>query len=250
MNERPTKRRRKLTETQRQRLHQQHRAAQPSTVKVVSRDVWTRILSLGLSVRDLLAVRTTCHYLNDVVKSMQMYWYRQYWYYLAKYFSARPNPFVARVHLAGYYNPYSCIRDAPRFRMLPYSERRMAVMCALRAGEVTQQNDCSNTSHFRKIIPKTAEDIPIDERFTTRGNPYIYRYLILVHRYHAERHRKKLDSLDREVISADIRVQKCRRDLAYAESMHRQACDELAAEKEKYPHHIFDGVRITSYRGV
>jgi hypothetical protein len=51
----------------------------------IGKDCWNLISEYGLTDKDLLSLRATCKFMNEVVKNMNELWFRAHQWFLIKY---------------------------------------------------------------------------------------------------------------------------------------------------------------------
>lgn len=223
-------------------------------VHSISKNAWG-IIAHELSVQDLIQLRGTCRWLNNVVQSMNARWYRAHQWFVARNGAKRNVKSAVRCHTAalrGYCIPLS----HAKLQGMSWREKQIAIQSGMEKGVFTEA-DCDKRLHWKYKVPEREQDIPLDKGYKPKRNCYMFWYLIEVYRHkkkdvkeritayngalvdcqrQREQNRWAIKRLQEEIAASHVREQELhvKRDAAIA--VH-QAND------------IFEGVRINCYKG-
>ena len=172
----------------------------------IGKDCWNLIAKYGLSTEDLLALRATCKYLNNIVKGMNEEWFRAHqWFLISKSNKSKAKSAV-KVHK--YDLKPDCIHDGhPKIVELVennlgyygydlYSRKNQLKAKMIKDGDVTF-DDCKIRYHWNQVVPKSRNDIP--HTGYNKKRVYIYYYLIECYRYYNKKHLSELKSVEQEI---------------------------------------------------
>lgn len=221
----------------------------------VSRDVWCMIAE-EVTIQDLLALRATCKHMNKMVKSMKQRWYRAWQWFVIQHLQAKKVRSAVRSHTGRFSS--NCIsmthkkipKELQSTRYGLHQQRLFIISKMIKKGELTEM-DCECRYHWKYIVPKTEQDIPLDKNFKPKRNRYIYWYLIECYRYYGTQHNETLEkqksmieATKNQIKSYEITLQKRKAELPLLERKYKET------NKKYKGNNLFAGVRINGYKGV
>ena len=216
----------------------------------IGKDCWNIIAKYGLSTKDLLSLRSTCKYLNNIVKSMNEEWFRAHQWFLISMSNKSKAKSAVKVHR--HELNYNCIDDThPKVQEFlqknNYTRNYYSYELFHRKvnfkkkiiteGEVTL-DDCKNRYHWNQVVPKSRNDIP--HTGYNKHNIYIYYYLIECYRYYNKKHLTELKNTQQEIDELKPQVDRYEYLLGKIDELH----------EKYYDNEIFKDCRVNSYKGV
>lgn len=230
-------------------------------MELLGRDCWN-LVAADLSVKDLLHLRSTCHYMNRIVKTMNERWYRAHQWFLIKYGDKKKVKSAFRKHRVvkrKYHNGTSeilyttndCIPpDHPALIGSNHNYHEIVRICQelIKSGQFTSK-DCKRKEHWTIVTPQKESEIPNDG--CDKKQAYIYHYLIECYRFHKDRHIRELARLENTIAATQTKK-------AELETEHRLTVAKLQDLNEKYAadsnkfvgNNIFAKKMVTKYSGV
>lgn len=221
-------------------------------METIGQNCWTLIAN-ELRPLDMLNLRATCKYMNNIIKKMNSRWYRSYQWYLTRKCDKK----VKCAHVAHWdCVTADCIPDNnPILLSLLEKDTNLHIMVAkkrmitAKLFTVANINECVDKFHLRTIYPKSESEIPL-----TGCDPkriYMYHYLIECYREKHSQHQTKLLKFPEQIKKAEQDIEymfsRLQRDQKRLEVM-RVKFDVL--QKQYANNHIFEGTNIARYKGV
>ena len=207
-------------------------------MELIGRDCWNLIAECGLTDKDLLSLRATCHYMNGIVKGMNELWFRAHQWFLIKHGGSRKVKSAVKKHVYSQTVVEHCIPyNHPALKDTGYHNRYSLKQQMIQTGKFTL-DDCKQNYHWKHIVPKERDDIP--HKGYNKKNKYIYYYLIECYRYKSNKKRVDANTARRTMDRLEHYVRE-----------YNEAKRELKKQEKLFSDNdIFNGVVINSYEGV
>lgn len=217
------------------------------------KDIW-QVIGSNLTLRELLALRQTCHAMNAVVKKMNERWYKAYQWLLIRLGNTSKVKSSVRVH-KGPVNVGCISNDHPDLRCiwndvdLTGHKLQQGRLRILSNGFCLEQ--CENKTHWSVNYPESEGAIPLGKHYL-KYRVYLFYYLIECWRHFSQKHRHllvgfriKAANLEQEKLGLESSWRRVQTELEEAKRL-------TSVEAAKYiGNDIFDQVAaINRYQGV
>lgn len=221
-----------------------------SSYKLANKDVW-KLIGQQLKLKDLLSLRQCSQFLNDVVKSMNMRWFRAHQWFVCRHGTKSKVKSAVKKHRGD--ATTSCFpANHPCFYVggnrIDYHARQAAAKALIDSGEFTEE-DCKDNWHWNWVTPKSEHDIPLVKY--NKKQTYLYWYLIECYRVYSPRHKEDVQRAQREVVSLRDRIKELEHALVRARLRLPEAEKEAAEKMAKFrANAVFEGARVNTYKSI
>lgn len=225
-----------------------------SGVHLISKNAWG-LVAQDLSVQDLLQLRGTCKWMNNVVTSMNSRWYRAHQWFLVNKGDQRKAKCAIRCHTQRF--TINCISYYhKRLSGVRWNQRDVVFARLVEEGGITEK-DCHHHDHWIYKVPQNEQEIPLDKGYKPKRNVYMFWYLIEVYRHKTKDIKEMMDRHKESIHYERLRRPQMMQQIEYlhkaiAQSLEneKQKVREYQAKKAAYEaNNIFEGVRINCYKG-
>lgn len=217
---------------------------------VIGKDCWNLIAAYGLSTKDLLSLRATCKYMNNIIKSMNEEWFKAYQWFLISVSNKNKAKSAVRVHnrelrpdCIGGNHPLLAEVNQPNpygyggWMHNQYNRKQEIKQRMIKNGEFTI-DECTCRYHWRTVVPQSRNDIPHEGY--NKKNQYIYYYLIECYRHYNKINEAEKRRVDSEIYELEPKVER------YNYLLKRKI--ELS---DKYKdNEIFKSRRVNEYKSI
>lgn len=210
---------------------------------LINKDCWNIIAGYGLTEKDLLSLRATCKYMNNMVKSLNELWFKAHQWFLISTSDKSKAKSASKVH--NYNFGYGCVKDEHPLLSSIYRDNGWYSKYSInelktnliQKGELTL-NDCSKKYHWKVIVPKCRNDIPHEGY--NKKNQYIYYYLIECYRYYNKKHEAEIRQINKEIDELQVKVNRY-----YQVMMEKEILSKKYVDND-----VFKNRRVDQYKSI
>lgn len=236
-----------------------------ASYKLICKNIWG-LIGNQLRLQDLLELRRSCKWLNQIVKGMNARWYRAHQWFMGKHVNKNRVKSAVRVHHYPISSRCVAYNNNPlidQVRKDVFDNSRIVpvhqILQYIVDNEMIKESDCNRTYHWITKIPTSEREIPLEpKQYKPKRNIYMYWYLVEAYRvlkrkhektllYHEERYANAQKTQRRsaeEIRRLQDRIERAKKSEAY----HAQLKEKL---KGKYAgNDIFKNFRVNNYKGI
>ena len=227
-----------------------------SSFHIISKDAW-RIITEQLTVKDLLQLRGTSRYLNEIVKSLNTRWFQAHQWFVSRKVSKSKVKSAIKCHIRRL-NANCIAQNHPSVHGETWYERRERILLGIADGILTEA-DCTNKRCWVYKVPNREQEIPLDRKhYNPKRNRYIYWYLIECYRHYKHHEKNKVEYYlsqanqnIRQIKASRQKIEALRKQNEILSNNQAKLEEKFRLEKAKYDSNmIFEGTRINGYKGV